>query len=215
MGCIEAGIDVAADLVARLRKIESDVIALHFDPGLDWNIQSAEAVAIHDVREFVNSVRDLAYGVAHALTGPRDDFIEGFLKRRGGIGLGEFDQPPLTKPACGDLGEIISPALLRHSDVEQKQVENVLHEFAAPEQLHDGDPQPFLKNLGHATGHTARGHAPDVRVVGDGANEGEELASDEDRHRNIDIGQMRPACDVRIVADEDVALMAMLHAVLS
>src|ERR1700724_3040933 len=68
-------------------------------------------------------------------------------------------QSPLAEAAGGDLREIVAPALLRHANIEQNEIEQILLQLPPAKQLHDRQAQALLIDFRHAPRHAARNHA--------------------------------------------------------
>jgi hypothetical protein len=96
---------------------------------------------------------------------------------------------------------------VRHANIEENEIEEILLQLSFPEELDHGQAQALLIDLGHPASHAAGNHPTDIGMVRDIAHEADEGAAIEDRHRHVDVGEMCPARDVRIVRDEDVAIL--------
>ena len=96
------------------------------------------------------------------------------------------------------LGAQVGQALARHLAVQQDQVLHVLLQLAAAVEPHRRDAQALLVDMGVAA-------IDEVGMVGEVHRPGDDAAVDEDRLGEHDVGQVRAAALVGVVADEDVA----------
>ena len=164
-------------------------------------------VAVHHVLERVLAVRDLGDRVAEPPLGAGDDLVERGADHVRGVQIHDFQQAPGAEAACRDLRVVVAAPLLGHPHVEQQQVHDVALKLASPEEPHDRDAQALLVDLAHSARHGPRRHAADVGVVREVRDEAEQLAADEHRHRVVDVREVGAARGVRVVGDEEVAVV--------
>ena len=123
-------------------------------------------------------------------------------------------QAPRAEAAGRDLRVVVAAALVGDPRVQEQEVEEVLLQFAPPEQAHDRDAEPLLEDLGHPARHAPRGHAADVRVMGDVADEPDEGSVAEDGEGEVHIREMGAPRHVGVVGDEEVAVMEVVSELL-
>src|SRR5207247_8390621 len=133
----------------RAGEIEADALAFHIYSQADRNILFRHAVVVHHVLEGVAAVGNAGDRLAHALRGALDDLVGRLHYRVAAVSGDDFAQTPLAEPASRDLREVIAAALLRHTHVEQDEIEQILLELSFAEETHHRQPQPFMEDLGH------------------------------------------------------------------
>ena len=148
-------------------EVQLDPIAANGQRQADRNVECADAVAIHEVFEFVSSVGDFGDRGPHSVRCPVDDFVESGQHVVETVHAHHFVKPPGAEIARSDLGVVVATALVGDAHVEEQDVHDVLLQHALSEQLDDRDPQTFLIDLRHAARHGAGHHAADIGVVGD------------------------------------------------
>ena len=84
---------------------------------------------------------------------------------------------------------------MRQSLVQQQQVKDVLHQFAAPEQFDHRYTQAFLIDFGHAPGHAAWRHAAHIGMVGDIRDEADMPAGEAPALRSVDVTNNLPSAE--------------------
>ncbi len=136
-----------------------------------------------------------------------DDFVEALPDEARGITTRDLVHTPHAQTARRDLGVIVPSTLFRDTGIEQENIEQILLHFSAAKQLHDRNAQAFLINFRHAARHRAGCHTADIGMVGDIDDEGEQLATNEDRRGEVDIGEVRAASNVGIIGDENIPLL--------
>jgi hypothetical protein len=104
----------------------------------------------------------------------------------------------------GHLGAQIVQALARHLQIEQDEIEDVLHQLAFAIEPHRRNANAFLEDVGMAA-------IDEVGMVGGVRGPGDQLALVEDGLGQDDVGQVRAAACVCVIAHEDVAFADVLH----
>ena len=131
----------------------------------------------------------------------------------GVVALGQLADAPLGRFQRADHGVEIAPGVVRRAMVGEDDAPDVLDVLAAVDQLHRGQTQPLLVDVGRVGGEGARRLAADLGDVTDVAGEAEELIADEHRPHHHVLGEMAAAA-VAVVVDEDVAGMEVLDPLL-
>ena len=108
--------------------------------------------------------------------------------------LEPFHAEAVGRHLCAQVGQ----ALARHLAVEQDQVQHVLLQLAGAVEAHRRDAQALLEDVGMAA-------IDEVGMVREVNGPGDQATVDEDRLGEHDVGQVRAAAGVGVVADEDVA----------
>ncbi len=124
------------------------------------------------------------------------------------VGGGEHDIPAIfaaqrlhaqhAEAVRGHLRAQVRQPFARNLAVQQDQLLHILLQLPGPVQPDRRDPQPLLENMGVAA-------VGKIGVVGGVDRPGDNLAVDEDRFGEDEIGKMGAAALVGIVADENVA----------
>ena len=130
--------------------------------------------------------------------------LDGGVDRGLAVLVEELGQPPLAHGERADLGADVADALLRHADVGEHDLQDVVVELAAPVQLDRRQPQPLLLDLGRLRGEAARHHAAGIGPVAGVGEAGPEPALVEERPHHLDVHQVG-AAEVGVVDQHDVA----------
>ena len=108
---------------------------------------------------------------------------------------------------AGDLRVQIAPVLLRHANVARDQPHEIVVHHAVPHQPHRRDAQAFLVDLRQAARERGRHRAADIGVVDVVADEGDELAVEENGLPHMHVGRMgRDIACIGVAGDADIAL---------
>ena len=99
----------------------------------------------------------------------------------------------------GLLSTEIGTAFFGDLAVQQDQLQQFLLQHTAPDEVHRRNPDRLLEDVLVAP-------VAEVGVVGQGCRPGGQLTRNEDRGSEHDVGQVRTAAGVGIVADEDIPL---------
>ena len=117
----------------------------------------------------------------------------------------ELAQPRGPQPSRRHLGHEIAGEDIRQPDVPPEQVEQVLVQLAAAEELGGRDDDALLVELGGVGGHAARGAPAHVLVMAHGARQRHRPPVGEHGKGQRDVRQMGPPV-VGIVEEEGVAV---------
>ena len=90
----------------------------------------------------------------------------------------------------GDLGVEVAPVLLGHAHIGAQDLDDILVQHAAADELARRDADAFLLDLGQRARERSRDGAADVRVVDVAGDEADELAVDEDGLPDVDVGRV-------------------------
>ena len=197
-------VDAGAHLLGRVEG-ERHLLALH--RHLDGHRQQARhLLVVEHVLEAPGAVGHGGDGRAHLALGVVHQ-RRARLQHRLGAVLGGQRLEALHADAVGrHLGAQVGQPLGGHLAVQQDQVLHVLLQLAAAIEPHRRDAQALLVDVGVAA-------IDEVGMVGEVHRPGDHAAVDEDRLGDDDVGQMRAAALVGVVADEGVARPDVLRRV--
>ena len=170
------------------------------DRDLDRDRQQRPPISaiVEHVLEAVGAVGHGGDAGAHLALGVVQQRLAGREHRRGAVLRAQRLEALHAEPVRRHLRAQIGQALARHLAVEQDQVQHVLLQLAGAVEPDRRDAQAFLVDVGVAA-------IGEIGVVRDIGRPGDERAVDEDRLGEHDVGQMRAAAGIGVVADEDVA----------
>ena len=198
-------VEVAGDLFRRACEVEHDLFTALAHRQGDLDVLGSKTVIVHDVLKAVVAVRNTGDGLAHAQIGTADDLVAQGDEVIGTIAGDHLADALHAQLDGSDLRIEVAQTLVRKAHVQQHEPHDVIQHLALAEETNDRDAQAFLVDLVEAAGHGTHRRATDVRVVDDVRHETKQLVAVEDRHRHVDVLQVRAARDVRVICDEDIA----------
>ena len=133
----------------------------------------------------------LALGVVHQRRAGRQHRLGAVFR---GQRLEAFHADPVGRHLRAQVGQPFA----RHLAVQQDQVLDIPLQLAAAVETHRRDAQPLLVDVGVAA-------VDEVGMVREVHRPGDQAAVDEDRFGDDDVGQVRAAALIGVVADEGVA----------
>ena len=185
--------------------VEQDAVARLADRDLEPDRHAdVDAVVVQEILEregAVGELRDL--GAGHPL-GMVEHGVGQLPDLGDAVAAAQIGERNLGDVAGRELRPDVAGHHLRHPDVQLEELEEGL---VAPARLvdpHRRDPHALLVDLDRIGRVRARDATADIGVVGDRAREGDELALDEDRLEDEDVGQVHAAVE-GIVQRVDVA----------
>ena len=149
------------------------------------------------VRELIAAIGDEGDAGAHALLGivqqrasGGDHFVDAIL-------AAQALHAQHAEPVRRHLRHEVRKPFLGHLAVEQDQLPHVFLQLSGPIEPHGRNAQPFLEDVGVAT-------ILEVRMMRGVDGPADQLVTEEDRLGENDVGQVRAAPLIGVVADEHV-----------
>jgi len=164
-----------------------------------------DAVVVDPVLEAPLTIRQLLQRRARHALGVVDRLAHQLAHLGRPVPRDEVGELPLGDVAGGELRAQVAEDLHRHAHVAVDEGHDGLVELPRLVELHRRDAQPLGVDLGRVRRVGPRDAPADIRVVADGAGEGEALALVEERLEDEDVGQVHAAVE-RVVHHEHVAL---------
>ena len=184
-------------------EVEIDLVVLDLDADLEGQ-RAVELVALVDVLERIDAGGDGADAGARQAFGVIEQRIAGRQQQVLAVAVAEALEALDALAVGGHLRAQVVQALARHLQVEQHEIEDVLHQLAFAIEPHGRNANAFLEDVRMAA-------IDEVGVMGRVGGPGDQLAFVEDRLGEHDVGQVRAAAGVGVVAHEDVAFADVLH----
>ncbi len=189
-------VDAGAHLLGGV-EAERHGIALHGD--LDRERQQARhLLVVEHVLEAPGAVGHGGDGRAHLALGIVHQRLARLQHRLGAVLRRQRLETFYADAVGGHLGAQVGQALARHLAVQQDQVLHVALQLAGAVEAHRRDAQALLEDVGVAA-------IDEVGMVREVHRPGDQAAVDEDRLGQHDVGQVRAAAFIGVVADEGIA----------
>ncbi len=185
---------------AQLRRtveMEPHLLASHFDLDRELDL-AVDLHIVEAVGESIDAVGNVRDAGAHPSLRIVLQRLAGSEHRRNPVFRAQLLHAPDTQAIGGHLRSQIGKPLTRNLAIEQDQLLHLGLQLATAVQANRRDAEPLLVDMRMAA-------VGEVRMVRGVDRPGDDVPGDEDRLGQHDVGQMRGAALIGIVADEDVA----------
>ena len=191
-----------SDLGGVATEVEVHLVSGHRDHHFERQFV-VELRRVEQVLEGVDAIRHGGDRGARSALGVVEEFTRDGSRLIRAVPFDEFEVPSASHPERRLLSVQISLALFGDLTVEQEDFEQLLLEHTFADEVHRGDPDRLLEDVGVPA-------VTEVRVMSERCRPRMHLTVHEDRLREDDVRQMRATPRVRIVPDEDVALADLI-----
>jgi hypothetical protein len=199
-------VDRAARLCARAREIEAQTSLRDAHRHLDGHRVAAHPVVVEPAREAVLALRQLGDAIADAPARVGDDVAHGAAHAVRALPTHQVAHGVRAARVGGDLHAQVELALHRVARVRHDQPQEVGLQLARAHDTCNRNANAFLEDRARAAGNRAGHGAADVRVVSGVGRERDEPTLPEHRRDEVDVRQVAAVGEIRIVADEHVAV---------
>ena len=173
---------------------------------------AVDRVLVHVIGEEIVAVRQVADDRSGLIFGIVQQIADTFAK---GFDAELFDHrvdSALARIHRGDLRLQIAPVLLRHANIGEQDVEDVLIDLPRAHDLCRRQANAFLVNLGQRARQAGGHRAADIRVVDVTDSETHDFAGVEDRLPDMHVRRMgADEAAVRIVGEADIAFLVPVY----
>ena len=141
---------------------------------------------------------------AHQPLGTGLELGDGGVHGLDAVPVEQLGQPFLADTERAELRANVADALVGDPDVVQDDVDDVLANLAAPDELHRRQAQALLHDLGRRRGKAARHHAPGIRPMAGIREIAPQAAAIIERPHHLDVHQVG-AAEIGVIDQDHVA----------